>query len=64
MENRENGPNNPCERKHREFEIFAKAQGILFAQVVHFLIIKIPGIYFKTSKFSKSSFVYEIIKTF
>ena len=32
---------NPCQGKHREFENFAKTQGILFAQVVNSLIQKV-----------------------
>ena len=35
------GEKNPCQGKHRRFGNFAKAQGILFAQVVHFLILKV-----------------------
>ena len=30
-----------CQGKHREYEHFAKAQGILFAQVVNSLILKV-----------------------
>ena len=32
---------NPCQGKHREFGNFAKTQGILFAQVVNYLILKV-----------------------
>ena len=34
----------PCQGKHREFGNFAKTQGILFAQVVSSLILKIKDI--------------------
>ena len=41
-ENRENDQKkNPCQGKHREFGNFAKTQGILFAQVVNSLILKV-----------------------
>ena len=41
-ENRKNGPKrNPCQGKHKEFGNFANTQGIWFAQVVNFLILKI-----------------------
>ena len=43
-ENRENGPKNPCQGKGREFGNFAKAQGILFAQDVNSLILKVKDI--------------------
>ena len=32
---------NPCQGKQREFGNFAKTQGILFAQVVNSLILKV-----------------------
>ena len=35
---------NPCQGKHREFGNFAKTQGILFAQVVNSLILKVKDI--------------------
>ena len=31
----------PCQGKHREFGNFAKTQGILFTQVVNYLILKV-----------------------
>ena len=34
----------PCQGKHREFGNFAKTQGILFAQVVNSLILKVKDI--------------------
>ena len=37
-------PKNPCQGKHREFGNFAKTQGILFAQVVNSLILKVKDI--------------------
>ena len=57
-ENRENGPKIPCQGKHREFGNFVKTQGkhrefclnigktwgILFAQVVNVLILKVKDI--------------------
>ena len=33
----------PCQGKHREFGNFAKTQGILFAQVVNSLILKVKN---------------------
>ena len=43
--NRENGNNNKsCEGKHMEFGNFAKTQGILCAQVVNSLILKVKNI--------------------
>ena len=44
---RENGKwpkKNPCQGKHREFGNLAKTQGIWFAQVVNFLILKVKDI--------------------
>ena len=38
------GEKNPCQGKHREFGNFAKTQGILFAQFVKFLILKVKDI--------------------
>ena len=35
---------NPCQGKHREFENFAKTQGIWFAQVVNSLVLKVKDI--------------------
>ena len=35
---------NPCQGKYREFENFAKTQGIWFAQVVISLILKVKDI--------------------
>ena len=35
---------NPCQVKHKEFENFAKTQGIWFAQVVNSLILKVNDI--------------------
>ena len=43
-ENRENGKKNLCQGKHREFGNFAKTQGILLAQVVNVLILKVRDI--------------------
>ena len=40
-ENRENGQKIPCQGKRREFGNFAKTQGILFAQLVNSLILKV-----------------------
>ena len=34
----------PCQGKHREFGKFAKTQGILLAQVVNVLILKVKDI--------------------
>ena len=34
----------PCQGKHREFEKVAKTQGILFAQVVFSMILKVKDI--------------------
>ena len=49
---------NPCQGKHREFGNFAKTQGILFAQVVNSLILKVKD----TAIFAaKVSFVYVIV---
>ena len=48
---------NPCQQRYREFENFAKAQGILFAQVVNSLILNIQDIARiapKSLNFSKS----------
>ena len=35
---------NPCQGKHREFGNFVKTQGILLAQVVNTLILKVKDI--------------------
>ena len=35
---------NPCQGKHREFGNFVKTQGILLAQVVNVLILKVNDI--------------------
>ena len=43
-ENRENNPKNPCQGKHKELENFAKTQGILLAQVLYSLILKLKNI--------------------
>ena len=58
-ENRENSQkNNPCQGKHREFGNFVKTQGILLAQVVNVLILKVKDIAIvaakKKSIFSRS----------
>ena len=48
---------NPCQGKRREFGNFAKTQGILFAQVVNSLILKVEDIAIfaaKKSIFSRS----------
>ena len=34
----------PCQGKHREFGNFAKTPGILFAQIVNSLILKVKDI--------------------
>ena len=47
----------PCQGKHKEFGNFAKTQGVLFAQVVHSLILDIQHIAIigvKILNFSKS----------
>ena len=43
---------NPCQGKHGEFGIFAKTQGILFAQVVNSLMLKIKDIAIFATKIS------------
>ena len=48
---RENG-----QKKHREFGNFAKTQGILFAEVVNSLILKVKGILKLVVKISKNLF--------
>ena len=51
---------NPCQGKHREFWNFAKTQGILFAQVVNSLILKVKDIAIfaaKISNFSSRSWI-------
>ena len=40
----------PCQGKHGEFENFAKTQGILFAQVVNSLILKVQDIFIFAAK--------------
>ena len=52
MENRENGQNNSQSGKNREFGFFAKTQGILFAQVVNSLILKVKDILIFAGKIS------------
>ena len=47
-------------RENRKFGNFAKTQGILSAQVVNFLILKIQDI----AEFFKVSFTYEIVEYF
>ena len=42
----------PCLGKHREFGNFAKTQGILFAQVVDFLFLKVKDILIFATKIS------------
>ena len=42
----------PCQGKHREFGNFAKTQGILFAQVVNSLILKVKDIAIFAAKIS------------
>ena len=53
----------PCQEKHREFRNFAKTQGIWFAQVVNYLILRVKdipifavkiSIFFKLDKSAKS----------
>ena len=43
---------NPCQGKHREFGNFAKTQGILFAQVVNSLFLKVKDIAIFAAKIS------------
>ena len=45
--------NNPCQGKHREFGNFARKQGILFAQVLNSLILKVKDISILAVKISK-----------
>ena len=64
-ENRENGPKNSLQGKHRELRNFAKTQGVLFAQVVNSLIIKMEDISIfatKYSIFSKSALLMKLLK--
>ena len=42
----------PCQGKHREFGNLSKTQGILFAQVVNSLILKVKGIVIFVAKIS------------
>ena len=42
---------NPCQGKHRELGIFAKTQGIWFAQVVNSLILMVKDISIFEAKF-------------
>ena len=60
----------PCRGKHREIGNFAKTQGILFAQVVHSLIIKVKdilifaakiSIFFEAGYVCQVSFVYVVV---
>ena len=48
----ENDPNKSLSGKPREFGNFAKTQGILFAQVVNYLILKVKDICCKNFLFS------------
>ena len=54
---------NPCQGKHREFGNFAKTQGILFAQVVNSLILKVKDIAIFAAKisicFPEAEWVYQ-----
>ena len=43
---------NPCQEKHREFGKFAKTKGILYAQIVNSLILKVKDIAIFTAKIS------------
>ena len=60
---------NPCQGKHREFGNIAKTQGIWFAQVVNFLILKVNDIlifatrifFSEAGKVCQVSFVYIIV---
>ena len=45
--------NKPCQVKHREFGNFVKTQGILLAQVVNVLILKIKDIAIVAAKKSR-----------
>ena len=55
---------NPCQGKHREFGNFAKTQGIRFAQVVNYLILKLKDILKFAAKISKicfeAGYVYQV----
>ena len=53
-ENSENGQMIPCQRKHREFETFAKTHKMLYTlnQDVNSLILNIKGIEIFATKFS------------
>ena len=44
---------NPCQGNHKEFENVAKTQGIWFAQVVNFLILKVGDISIFAAKIPK-----------
>ena len=45
---------NPCQGKRREFGHFVKTQGILLAQVVNVLILKVKDIAIVAANFSRS----------
>ena len=55
---------NPCQEKNREFRNFAKTQGILFAQVVNSLILKVTDIAIFAAKISIGSFVCVIVTNY
>ena len=64
----ENDPNKSLSGKPREFGNFAKTQGILFAQVVNYLILKVKVLAAKISYFllesryvRQVSFVYVMV---
>ena len=42
----------PCQGKHRKYRNFVQAQGVLFAQVVHSLILKVKDIVIFAAKIS------------
>ena len=54
---------NPCRGKHREFGNFAKTQGILFAQVVNSLILKVEDIAIFAAKISIFSRSWIVLPT-
>ena len=51
---RENRDKKNCQRKHREFGIFANTQGIWFAHVANSLILKVKDISLFAMKISKN----------
>ena len=53
-ENRENGPKNVCQEKHRECGNCAKTQEVWFARVVNSLILRVKDISIFVAKISDS----------